>query len=250
MADSPAETATNPMTRTNGEPMPMPTPMDVFQAVETRFSCRAYLDRPVDPAILREIIRQAARVASSGNLQPWHVYVVTGAALGELKRKVAAAIADHDPRHEPADYPFQPDDLWEPYFGRRHEHGRQLYDALKIERSDTAGRLEQYKRNFVFFDAPVGLFVTTGRRFGVSQWADCGAYVSTLTHLARGYGLDTCPQQSWSRLHKTVAPFLGMPDDQMIYCGVSLGYGDPDHPVNRFRSPRAEIEDFATFVDE
>lgn len=224
--------------------------MDVFKAVESRLSCRAYLDRPVDPAIVCDIVERAARVASSGNLQPWHVYVVTGAALSELKRQAAEAIVDHDPRHEPSEYPFQPGDLWEPYHGRRAEHGSQLYAALEIDRGDTEGRLNQYKRNFAFFDAPVGLFVTTGRRFGVSQWADCGAYVSTLMHLARGYGLDTCPQQSWCRLREIVEPFVGIPADQMIYCGMSLGYGDHDHPVNSFRSPRAEFEDFARLIEE
>ena len=224
--------------------------MDIFEAVDTRLSCRAYRDKPVDLAIVRDIVQRAARVASSGNLQPWHVYVVTGAALRDLKSRATAAIAGHDPRHEPSDYPFQPPDLWEPYLGRREAHGRQLYAALNIDRSDADGRLRQYKRNFVFFDAPVGLFVTTGRRFGVSQWADCGAYVSALMLLARGYGLDTCPQQSWSRLHKIVAPSLGIPSDQMIYCGMSLGYGDRDHPANGFRSPRAELKDFATFVEE
>jgi nitroreductase len=224
--------------------------MDVFEAVDTRLSCRAYLDKPVDLAIVRDIVGRASRVASSGNLQPWHVYVLTGAALSELKRRAAVAIAGHDPRHEPSEYPFQPPDLWEPYNGRREAHGRQLYAALNIDRSDADARLRQYKRNFAFFDAPVGLFVTTSRRFGVSQWADCGAYVSALMLLARGHGLDTCPQQSWSRLHKVVLPFIGVPADQMIYCGMSLGYGDRTHPANSFRSPRADPAEFSHFMED
>jgi nitroreductase len=223
--------------------------MDVFEAVDSRLSCRAYLDRPVDPEIVRSLISRAARVASSGNLQPWRVYAVSGAALVELKKQVAVLIADGDPRHNPTEYPFQPPDLWEPYRGRREEHGHQLYSALGIERSDTDGRLRQYKRNFELFGAPVALFVTTNRRFGVGQWADVGAYVSTIMHLARGYGLDTCPQQSWCRARDVLVPFLGIPSDQIIFCAISIGYGDRNHPANSFRSHRAELEEFATFVD-
>ena len=79
----------------------------------------------------------------------------------------------------------------------------QLYGALQIDRGDAAGRLEQYKRNFLFFNAPVALFIAIDRKLGPGQWADLGGYIHALMFLARGYGLDTCPQESWARMHKT-----------------------------------------------
>jgi len=122
--------------------------MDVFEAVDSRISCRCFLDRPVDPALVRKLIAGAARAASGGNLQPWHVYALTGAALAELKRRVAASITDRDPRHEEAEYPIYPKTMWEPYRSRREHHGVQLYGALNIDRDDASARLVQYKRNF------------------------------------------------------------------------------------------------------
>jgi nitroreductase len=222
--------------------------MDVFEAVDSRISCRWFLDKPVDPKIVRDIVTRSARAASGGNLQSWQLYALTGAPLDALKEKVAAHIAGHDPRHDDAEYPIYPATMWEPYKGRREEHGVQLYGALQIDRGDAAGRLEQYKRNFLFFNAPVALFVAIDRKLGPGQWADLGGYIHALMFLARAHGLDTCPQESWARMHKIVRAFVGMPPEQMLFCAVAIGYGDHTHPANSFRSPRAETDAFCKFI--
>jgi len=221
--------------------------MDVFEAVDSRIACRWFLDKPVDEQMLRQLLERAARAASGGNLQPWHVYALRGASLAALKAKVAAHIAGHDPRHDDAEYPIYPQTMWEPYKARREEHGVQLYGALGIARDDADGRLAQYKRNFEFFNAPVALFIAIDRRLGPGQWADLGGYIHALMYLARGYGLDTCPQESWARLHRTVGAFVKMPPELMLFCAVAIGYGDRNHPANSFRSPRAALADFCTF---
>jgi len=222
--------------------------MDVFEAVDSRISCRWFLDKPVDQKIVRELIEKAARAASGGNLQPWRVFALTGAALAELKGRVTTHIAGHDPRHDDAEYPIYPNPIWDPYKSRREEHGVQLYGALNIARDDMQGRLEQYKRNFQFFNAPVALFVTIERKLGPGQWADLGSYIHTLMYLARGYGLDTCPQESWARMYRIVGEFLSIPPTHMLFCAVAIGWGDRTHPANSFRSPRAALGDFCTFV--
>jgi nitroreductase len=221
--------------------------MDVFEAIDSRIACRSFLDTPVDPALVRKLITGAARAASGGNLQPWHVYALTGAALAELKRQVAASIADRDPRHEEAEYPIYPKTMWEPYRSRREHHGVQLYGAFNIDRDDAAARLAQYKRNFDFFNAPVALFIAIDRRLGPGQWADLGGYIHALMYLARGHGLDTCPQESWARMHRIVGAFVKMPPEQMLFCALALGYGDRSHPANNFRSPRAAPDEFCRF---
>jgi nitroreductase len=222
--------------------------MDVFDAVASRISCRWFLDKPVEPQIVRDLIARAARAASGGNLQPWQVYALTGPALKEIKRQVAAFIAGHDPRHDDAEYPIYPKTMWEPYKSRREEHGVQLYGALGIDRDDLDARLEQYKRNYEFFNAPVALFIAVDRNLGPGQWADLGGYLHALMFLARGYGLDCCAQESWARMHRIVRPLLQMPPQQMLFCALAIGYGDHEHPANSFRSPRAELADFCKFV--
>ena len=223
--------------------------MHVFDAVDTRLACRAFLDRPVPAETLRDLIARASRSASGSNLQPWRVHVVTGEALRELKSIVAADVEGRDPRHTPAEYPFVPPDLWEPYLERKEHHGAELYGALGIPRTDAQARLGQYKRNFALFGAPAAAFVTMERRFGEAQWADLGLYVATLMILARGYGLDTCPQQSWSRVQKPLFAYLGIPDSEILYCVVAVGYGDRDQAVNSFRSTRADPAEYTTFID-
>jgi nitroreductase len=221
--------------------------MDIFEAVNSRIACRQFVDKPVDPDTVRNLIRGAARAASSLNLQPWNVYAVTGVPLRRIIRQASEAIAHKDLRQLETEYPECPDKLWEPYEGRRADFGSQLYSALGINREDAKGRLEQIKRNFMFFGAPVGIFITIDRRLGPGQWADLGGYVNTLAFLARGYGLDTCPQVLWIRMYEIVRACLGIPPEEMLYCGMAIGYGDRCHQVNSFRTRRAETSEFCKF---
>lgn len=222
--------------------------MNVTDAVDSRISCRAFRPDPVDPKLLRELLAQASRAASGGNLQPWRVHALTGDALETLKRNVADEMERHDPRHIDAEYPIYPKELWEPYKGHREEHGVQLYGALKIDRGDTAARIRQYKENYKFFNAPVGLLITVDRGLGPGQFADLGNYITTFMLLAREKGLDTCAQESWARAYRSIGPFLKLPPEQMLFCGVAVGYRDTTHPANSFRSPRMPAEKFCRFI--
>ncbi len=221
--------------------------MDVFEAVDSRIACRQFLDKPVDLAIVKDLIVKAQRAASGGNLQSWFVYALAGQPLAEFKRIVAARIAREDPRHFKPEYPIYPEPMFGAYKERREEHGVQLYGSLGVGRDDAQGRLNQYKRNFAFFDAPAALFIAIDRRLGPGQWADLGGYIHALAFLARGYGLDTCPQEAWARLYDTVGDFIKLPPEQMLFCAVAIGYGDRKDKANDFRSPRAELHEFCTF---
>jgi len=221
--------------------------MDVFEAVNSRIACRWFLDKPVDQNIVRKLIEGAARAASNGNLQPWNVYAVTGEPLKEIKRQATDAIEKKDWRTMETEYPSLPENLGEPYLSRKLHHGRELYGALGTAREDRVGRNEQIKRGYQFFNAPVGLFITIDRGLGPGQWADLGGYINALAFLARGYGLDTCPQVAWIRMYKIVGAFLNFPPEQMLFCGMAIGYGDRSHAVNSFRSSRAELHEFCKF---
>jgi nitroreductase len=220
--------------------------MDLFEAVSTRYSCRAFLSKPVRESIVREIIVRASRAPSAGNMQPWRIYAIAGRRVVELKALLAPRMNEL-PKGEGGDYRIYPDPLEEPYRARRFEVGELLYSAINVVRDDKAGRYRQYARNFQFFGAPVGLFFALEKSFGVAQWADIGGLLQTVMLLARGFGLHTCPQQAWVSWQHTVRGFLGLPPNLMIYSGMALGYEDPDAAINQWRSPRAELESFATF---
>ncbi|MGB8893004.1 MAG: nitroreductase family protein [Pseudolabrys sp.] len=69
--------------------------MDVFGAVASRYSCRAFLPTPVPEKIIREIVERAARAPSGGNVQPWRVHVLGGQRLKELRTITVRRIAAH-----------------------------------------------------------------------------------------------------------------------------------------------------------
>jgi nitroreductase len=220
--------------------------MDVRDAVASRFSCRAFLPTPVPLAVVREILDRAARAPSGGNLQPWRVDALAGAPLDRLKAMLRAREAEL-PRGEGTEYAIYPDNMKDPYLGRHREVGRLLYTALGIPREDRPARIGQYARNFQFFDAPVGLFISIDRSLGPPQWSDLGGFIQTILLLARAFGLHGCAQEAWTHWHKTVPPFLGLPADHILFCGIALGVGDEGAPVNRWRAPREGVDAFATF---
>ncbi|MCU1386644.1 MAG: dehydrogenase [Acidobacteria bacterium] len=221
--------------------------MDVFEAVASRFSCRAFLQTPVAEITVRDIIESASRAPSAGNMQPWRVYAIAGSRIEELKNLLTPRMATELPKGEGAEYTIYPEPLTEPYLGRRFQVGELLYRAIDIARQDKAGRYKQYAKNYEFFGAPVALFFARERDHGPAQWADIGGYLQTVALLARGHGLHTCPQQAWVSYHKTVRSFLKLPSNQMIYSGMAMGYEDSAAPINSWRSPREPLEAFATF---
>jgi nitroreductase len=220
--------------------------MDVIEAVASRYSCRAFLPTPVPEKIVRDILERASRAASGGNLQPWRVHALAGKKL-EALRAIVRSRLDELPRFEGAEYDIYPRDLKEPYESRRHRSGVMLYQSVGVTREDRAGRYRQYARNFLFYDAPVGMFFSIDRSMGPPQWSDLGGYIQTVMLLARDYGLHSCAQEAWTHMHKTLPPFLGLPPEYMLFCGMALGHADPDAPINNWRSPREPLEAFASF---
>lgn len=221
--------------------------MDVRDAVATRYSCRAFLPTPVPLDIVREILDRAARAPSGGNIQPWLVHGLAGERLEALKAQLIPRFAKELPRGEGAEYQVYPAELKEPYYTRRARVGTQLYQAVGIPREDRPGRYRQYSRNYLFFDAPVGLFVSMDRIMGPPQWSDVGGFIQNIMLLARAYGLHTCPQEAWTNWHKTVSAFIRLPPEHILFCGIALGYADEAAPINGWRAEREPVDAFATF---
>ncbi len=220
--------------------------MDVFEAVASRYSCRAFLPKPVPEKIVRDIVERASRAPSAGNMQAWRVYALAGSRVEELKALLAPRMNEL-PKGEGGDYRIYPDPMGEPYRARSFKVGELLYESIGVPRADKPARYQQYARNFQLFGAPVGLFFAVERAHGVAQWADIGGLLQTVMLVARGHGLHTCPQQAWVSWHKTMRSFLNLPDNLMIYSGMALGYADDSAPINGWRAPRDPLDTFASF---
>lgn len=221
--------------------------MDVFEAVATRYSCRAFLPTPVPESTVRDIVERAARAPSAGNMQPWRVYALAGRRIQELVALLMPRMATDLPKGEGTEYIIYPEPLGEPYKSRRGEVGELLYQSIHIARGDRPARYRQYARNYQFFGAPVALFFAREKEHGPAQWADIGGFLQTVALLARGHGLNTCPQQAWVSFHRTVRDFLKLPDNLMVYSGMALGYEDKHAAINHWRSPRETLDNWATF---
>lgn len=229
-------------------------PTSVDAAITSRMSVRAFLDQPVARSTIEHLLALASRAPSGTNTQPWKVYVLQGASRDGLVGKVCAA---HDAlRADPAlaaeyreEYDYYPEQWVSPYIDRRRENGWGLYGLLGITKGDKDRMHAQHQRNFRFFDAPVGLMFTIDRVMGRGSLMDYGMFMENLMIAARGHGLHTCPQAAWNGFAKIILPHIGAGEREMLVCGMSLGYADPDHKVNEFNTPREPVASFAHWLD-
>ncbi|MFN8022450.1 MAG: nitroreductase [Acidimicrobiales bacterium] len=217
--------------------------MNVVDAVHARTSIRDFVDTPVDDQVLRDLLTDAARAPSGGNVQPWRIYVVNGASMARLREFLPT-----QPPIESPEYDIYPKSLTEPYRTSRFTVGEQMYALLGIPREDKPARLTQFARNGDFFGAPAALFCFVDRQMGPPQWSDLGMFLQTFMLLATERGLSTCAQEYWSVRHGAIRSFVGAPDDEMLFCGVSIGHANPDAPVNALRSERMPLDAWARFV--
>lgn len=221
--------------------------MRVSDAILSRITTRAFKPTPIPLATVRSILEVAKRTPSGGNLQPWHVWVLAGHDLAKLKALVAGKLAQGHIGDGPTEYHIYPPELKEPYKTRRFRVGEDMYATMGIPREDKAGRMAQFARNFDFFGAPVGMFFAIDRSMQQGQWSDLGMFILSIMLLAREHGLATAAQEAWALWHKTVGEFAGIPEHQMLFCGLALGYADEDSAVNSLRSERAPLHEFSVF---
>ncbi len=226
----------------------------VDQAIETRQSMREFLPRSVPHDTISHLLALAARAPSGTNTQPWKVYVLQGASRDTLVAKVCKT---HDAvRADPAlaleyteAYDYYPEKWVSPFIDRRRENGWGLYGLLGIGKGDKDKMHAQQQRNFRFFDAPVGLMFTLDRVMGRGSLVDYGMFLQNLMLAARGQGLHTCPQAAWNGFAKIILPHLGAGPDEMLVCGMALGYADEAALVNTFRTPRVSADEFTTWLE-
>lgn len=216
--------------------------------ITSRHCVRAFLPTPVPHERVAEILAVASRAPSGTNTQPWRVHVVTGQARTRLVEAVQRTFDDPVLAGGQAEeFPYYPRRWIPPFIDRRRKIGWDLYGLLGIARGDRARMTAQERRNFQFFDAPVGLLFTMDRVMEQGSLLDYGMFLQNVMLAARARGLDTCPQASFNRFHRVVAQELRLPESERLVCAMSLGHADPSRPENGLRTEREPVEGFAVF---
>ena len=222
----------------------------VDAAITSRRSIRAYKPTPVPRQTIEDILTVAARAPSGTNTQPWKVTVLTGGALHALSAKIKAAFDDPAERaRHTEEYDYYPTAWQSPYIDRRRKVGWDLYTLLGIGRADKQRMHEQHGRNYLFFDAPVGLVFTIDRVMRQGSWLDYGMFLQNVMVAARARGLDTCPQAAFTQFHRVIEEHLALPADQMVVCGMSLGEADPSAVENTLVTEREPVAGFTRFME-
>lgn len=217
------------------------------EAILGRKSIRAFKDTAVDRAIVEDIILKSSRAPSGGNLQPWKVKVISGQVRDELVNTVAEKMASN-PVGDGSEYNVYPPELKDPYRTRRRVVGNDLYSLIGIAKEDRMAKFEQVGKNFTFFGAPVGLIFSIDRQMEQGQFADLGMFMQNVMVLAREAGLHTCAQEAWAIWHQTIRDVVGIPQDELVFCGMCLGYADEEAVINELVSERAPFEEFVEFL--
>ena len=219
--------------------------MLVHDAVARRKSVRAFLPDPIPHETLVRIFERAQRAPSWCNIQPWRVWLASGARATALKDALVRAAGSEMPSPDvafPTDYP-------DPYLGHRRACGKALYEAMGVTRDDGPGRHAAWMRNFVAFDAPHVAIVGIDRRFGIWAALDVGCWLQSVMLLAEEEGVQTCAQASLSLYPSVPRAVLGVDEGVQILFGLGLGHEDTSAAANRCITAREPVETNVRFLE-
>jgi nitroreductase len=218
-----------------------------FEALATnRNSVRKYTAQPVPMEMIESILTVARSAPSGGNLQPGKFVVMSGEPLQAFSDTLCAAIEDGLEITE--QYTYFPDPMPRPLLRRQAETAGALYKAAGIDRKDVRARDDLFLQNYRFFSAPIGIVVTIDQRLGSGCYMDMGMTLQTLLLAAQAAGLASCGIGALANYGPFIGEYLGLEDNEIVVCGIALGYEETGAAINQFRTKRSPLKDYATFI--
>ena len=221
--------------------------MQTSDVIRNRKSVRAYKDQEVADEVIQELLELASCSPSGANTQPWQVAVLRGETKDRLAQKMIEAFESGEKMEK--DYQYYPVEWVEPFNQRRFYCGNQLYQALDIERHERDRRRSQWALNYRAFNAPVMLLFFLDSHLEAGSYIDYGMFLQTLMLAAMEMGLATCPEAALAEYPDLVRNELNIQGEPKLLCGMALGYEDASHPVNQYRTPRADVNSFTSWFD-
>lgn len=216
------------------------------QLLSDRFSCRQFLSTPVPDEVIQHILTSSQKTPSWCNTQPWQLIITSGSGTDKFRKALYEHVLHARPQ---SDLPF-PERYEGIYQARRRECGFQLYDSVGIEKTDRAATQKQAMENFSFFNAPHFALITSPKSLGVYGAIDCGGYVNNFLLAATSVGVATVPQAAIANYSDFIHSYFSIDENYYVVCGISFGYEDESHPINHFRTHRAQNKEVVQFINE
>jgi nitroreductase len=219
--------------------------MEVADALKQRYTVRAFKPDPIDRTTLEKILEAALRAPSWANTQPWEIYIAGGKVLNRLREAYLANLRNCVPRKP---------DLAAPKHWPSALQGRM--ETLRAERTATLERVcldksmlkDLAEVNYHFFHAPVVAYLCMDQTLTPWSVFDLGLLAQSIMLAAQHFGVDSATAVTLVAHPDLIRKELKIPDDLSIIIGIALGYADPDHPQNQYRSTRRTVHEAVTFL--
>ena len=221
--------------------------MGLIDSIYARHSVRGYLDKEVPQEVMNRIFEIAQQSPSNCNVQPWKVFVASGALKDRLRRQMVEATSGGVTPNP--DYPYR-GDFSDEYRTRQVECAVALYSKMGIGRGDKEGRMRAVLRNFEFFDAPHIAFLGMHADFGPTVAIDVGMFAQSLMLSMVAFGLHSCPMGTMRNYPDMVREAFEIADGTKILFGISFGYEDTSVDANETQTTRDDISANMVFRSE
>lgn len=221
--------------------------MTIVEALKSRKSTRAFLDKPVEKETLYKLLNVARLSPSGHNVQPWEIIVLTGKTKQKLSEDLVEAVKSGIERQY--DYVYEVKDIPQYLKDRRKACNTRVFEYKQLDPKNKEALQEHILENFRFFNAPVELLLLREKNLGENTFIDIGIIAQSIMLLALDFGLATCPKTSIGAYAQVIKKTLNIPDTKMVIMGISLGYPDKEAYINGMRMDRVAVEDFVTFYE-
>ena len=220
--------------------------MEIIRAIKSRKSIRAFKKKKVPISDIKKILEIASLSPSGSNTQPWNVHVLYGNALKHFTKEMVQEFLKNSKRLKLERLNYM-DTYRNPYLERRRKVGWDLYNLLGIKKGDFQKTLDFHSRNYMFFDAPIGLIFSIEKDLGWMSWLDYGMFIQNISLVCRSFGLHSCPQAAWGLVYKKANKFLKLDKNFTVHCGMAIGYEDEKNKVNKLKTERESVKNFCKF---
>lgn len=217
--------------------------MELINAIQGRKSFRAFKPDPISKETLQEILKLATQAPSAINLQPWEFVVVMGEEKDRLGRRLLKAYREKQISCGPGNVKPMPKTVT--------QRGARTLQLMNPFFEEMGVNPDQFinEGSCNFYGAPVAILICLDDSFPKSRLVDIGIVLGYLVLIAHEHGLGTCPIGLITAYEDEIKDLLNIPENKMVVIGVALGYPDGTSPINRFKSPREESENFIRWID-